>query len=129
MIHIIIDTNFFMISHKNRIDIPAEISELVSEEHRLITFTGVLDELTGIAEGSKGVDGTAARVALELIKGWGIEVVESLGYVDDFIVRYVGANRGKRFIVCTADAELKNRVRELGVGFICMRSQKKLRFC
>jgi len=129
MIQILIDTNFFMISHKNKIDILQEINRIISEEYKLITFTGVLDELNKITERSKGDDGVAARVALELIKRGNIEVLKSIGDVDNFIVSYIEKNTGERIFVCTADAELKKRLRDKNIDFICMRSKKRLAIC
>jgi len=118
-----------MISHKNKIDILQEINRIISEEYKLITFTGVLDELNNIAERSKGDDGVAARVALELIKRGNIEVLKSIGEVDNFIVNYIEKNTGEEIIVCTADAELKKRLRDKNIDFICMRSKKRLAIC
>ncbi|MEA1924983.1 MAG: hypothetical protein U9M95_03850 [Candidatus Altiarchaeota archaeon] len=129
MITIIIDTNFFMISHKNKIDIIEGIKLLVSEEHQLLTFTGVVEELESISRRSKGSDGTAANVALELIDGSGVSVVESSGDVDDCIIRYVGNEEGRDMMVCTADAELKKELMDYGIKFICMHSKNKLGFC
>ncbi|OYT53652.1 MAG: hypothetical protein B6U72_05155 [Candidatus Altiarchaeales archaeon ex4484_2] len=129
MITIIIDTNFFMILHKNKIDIVEGIKLLVSEEHRILTFTGVVDELESISKHSRGSDGIAANVALELIKREEIGVVESSGDVDDFIIRYVDEEGSRNIMVCTADAELKKRLMDYGIKFICMHSKNKLGFC
>ncbi len=118
-----------MISHKNKIDIVEGIKLLVSEEHRLLTFTGVVDELESISNHSKGSDGIAAKVALELIERRDIEVVESSGDVDDSITKYVDEEGNKNIMVCTADAELKKRLGGYAIRFICMHSKNKLGFC
>ncbi|OYT27753.1 MAG: hypothetical protein B6U97_00360 [Candidatus Altiarchaeales archaeon ex4484_96] len=129
MIDIIIDTNFFMISHKNKIDIINALNELVSERHEIITFTGVLKELKSISNASRGVDGVAARVALELIEKKDFKLLESIGNVDDYIIKYVDLNKDKKIMVCTADAMLKKSLRDRGVDIICMRSGKNLGLC
>ncbi len=118
-----------MISHKNKIDIIGGIRMLVSEEYRLLTFTGVVEELESISRRSRGSDGIAANVALELIRREKIGVVESSGDVDDSMIRYVDKEGNRNIMVCTADAELKKRLRDYGIKVICMHSKNKLGFC
>lgn len=127
MVHVILDTNFFMIAHKNKIDIIEEIQELVTDPE-IETFEGVIKELESIEKSSKGQDGVAAGVGLKLIGEKPIQVLEQeKENVDDAIVEF--ARENENTVVATADRELKKRLRENDVSLICMRSQKKLEYC
>lgn len=111
MKEILLDTNFLMLPHKNRMDVFSEIPRLFAEKHELITLRSVLGELGMISTGS-GDDAAAAKTALRLIESNKVRVVESEGSTDKAIEDY--AKKRSNIVVCTNDRELKRRIKALG---------------
>lgn len=121
---IVLDTNFLMIPYKYHIDIFSEIERLVPETHRIATLSSVVKELEGICNKSKGLDRIASRIALQLIKKEGIEVIEYDGGVDASIINF--ALNKKDIITCTNDRELRRKLRENKIPIIFMRDKSRL---
>lgn len=121
---VILDTNFLLIPFQFKIDILRELDYLIEVSHRFVISSRTIKELTGISR-SVGKDGMASRLALKLIDAnrSKIDVIESEQHVDDWIEEYALANRA---IVCTNDAPLRKRLRDLDVKVITMKSRSKL---
>jgi rRNA-processing protein FCF1 len=116
---VILDTNFFLLPYQKKIDIFKLLDLIIEEQHRYVTGSSVLKELQTIAR-NKGKTGAAAKLGLkvfELHKDE-IEVIESSGFVDSWIMRYASANNA---IVCTNDKQLKNKLKEKGIKVITTR--------
>ena len=126
MIKIILDTNFLVIPHIYKIDIFHEIDRLINREYEILVPSGVLEELRRL-KNSKGENKISARVALQLIKKKCIKIIQSQNLVDEFILNFAVKNRG--VIVCTNDAELRKRLKELDIPVISMRGESRLDFC
>ena len=122
---LILDTNFLMIPHQQRVDIFGEIERIIVARYSLLVPTGVIDELQGI-QGEGGADGIAAKVALQLIEDRDrhISKIVSHGDVDEYILEFALNNTGS--VVCTNDKELKRRLRKSRVPVVHMRGKNRL---
>lgn len=126
-IKVVLDTNFFLIPYQDRIDIFQEIERLVPEAHELVTFSGVIEELRKIQEGSKIRDKVASKIALELIDKKKINILDSKYNVDSSIINLANEQKGiGNLIVCTNDKELKRILKKLGTIIIHKRGKKRL---
>ncbi len=105
---IIVDTSSILFALSNKVDIFMAIKEQSSQE--AVLSQGVIKELTGIAASSKSKS-KYARVALELIKKYGIKIEKDSGYVDKWILSYAN----KHINVCTNDTKLKKALRGRGI--------------
>lgn len=123
---VVLDTNFLLIPFRFRIDILKELDYLIEASHRFVVSSMTISELRRIAE-RIGKHGMAARLALKLVEANSkkIEIVDSKGYVDDWIVEYAKENNA---MVCTNDSKLRKRLRELDIKVITLKSKSKLGF-
>ncbi|HSB47545.1 MAG TPA: hypothetical protein VLD37_06020 [Candidatus Bilamarchaeum sp.] len=121
---VVLDTNFLLIPFQFKIDIMRELDYLIDVSHRYVISSNTMRELARIGE-SIGKDGMGARLALKLVEAnkAKIEVVESSEYVDKWIEEYAIA---KNAIVCTNDAKLRKRLRDLDVKVVSMKSRSRL---
>jgi len=124
-VFIILDTNFLLIPHQFGVDIFSEI-DLLFPIHQLVVPQGVFEELIEIKKASRGKDGIAAKVGLELLKKRTHTLIESVGLVDDFILKHAHECGG---VVATNDGPLKRRLRTSGVHVISyMKAKKRVAF-
>ena len=108
------DTSFLVTSMKFKVDFFTELME-----HELFVVDKVLIELQKIGK-TKGKNGIAARVALELIKKRGIGILEADVKTDDALILY-----GKRgYAVATQDIRLKKRLKNEKVKLIYLKQKK-----
>lgn len=118
---VLLDTNFLLIGHNQKVDVFAEIGRVIPQNHQIVTLSCVLDELRGLVGETE--DGVAAKVGLTLLKEKGVDVIECAGPVDDSIVELAG---GGGYIVATNDQGLKARLRRKGIKVITLRGQDHL---
>lgn len=124
-VEILLDSSFLMLPSVKRINLASELDRLVSSAYRLVTLTNVVRELEKLAsQGSPG-ERRRARLALELMRTLGVEVVD-LGIEGGADRAIVEASRARRWIVATMDRELRAKLRELGVPTIYLRGEKRL---
>ena len=119
------DSNFLMLPMVRRINLRDELDRLLNVNYRLVAPRAVVEELEGLASRGRPIEKRRARFALNLMHSWGVEVVESprCVKVDDAILE-CALKRG--CVVATNDAELKSRLRRLGVAVVYLRGGKRL---
>ena len=118
----LLDTSFLMIPGKHGVDIFEGLREFGQPE--LYTLSRVIDELEKhVAEGS-GKEKKTAKLALAFIERFNIKIIvtnKKEKNTDDSLFK-----RGNKFIVCTQDRELAERVREYGGKVVFLRQKKYL---
>jgi len=121
---IIIDTNFLLIPYIFKVDIFEEINRICNFKYQLCVLEETLGELNKIIKEQKGKHAEAAKFALKLVKWKHLKILDKNQdkSVDDIIVDIANTDT----IVATQDAELKQRLKENGVGFIVLRQKKYL---
>ena len=121
---VILDTNFLLIPFQFKIDIFRELDYLMEFSHNYVVTSKTLNELAKLAK-AIGKDGMAARLAIKLVEAnkQKIEIITNERYVDDWIVEYAKSNHA---IVCTNDSELRQRLKQLKIKTITMKSKSKL---
>jgi len=128
---ILVDTNFWLIPGQFRVDIFAEFERLCGANATIHTLSASIDELTKLTKDAKNLaQRTAAKLGLQLIKQKKITIIPvNHAYADDAIVKYVRDNITSNPIgIATQDAELKSRLKPLGVSFIVLRARTHLEF-
>jgi rRNA-processing protein FCF1 len=108
-----------MIPIQFNVDIFTELQRLGYDE--FIVPQAVVNELKMLAKRSKGMDKTAAKVALSLSER--CKIVEETGVADDVIVR-LAEDIGSA--VLTNDIELKNRLYKKGIITVYLRQRNRL---
>ena len=117
---VLLDTNFLMVPYQFGIDIFSEIATLMQEKYELVTLSAVVDELKKI---KKGEDLVAAEVGIKLIDENKVRIIETSGIGDPAIIDFAKNNDA---IICTNDAELRKRLRSLGISVIYLRQRAYL---
>ncbi len=123
---VLMDTNFLFSMFQFNIDV---FDFTLDFPHKIIIFSGTLDELKDISEKSKKAKTRKeARVILQIIeqkvKEGKVEIVNSEKYVDKAILDY---SRDHEVVVATADKELKRKLPHV-LGFLVVRSRKWIKF-
>ncbi|MBU3896466.1 MAG: DNA-binding protein [Nanoarchaeota archaeon] len=111
---IILDTNFLMAIVQFKIDIFEQLAG-----NSLYTIESVINELKGLSK-EKSKDGTAAKIALDIIKSKGLKILESKDVADLSLIDY--SNKG--YIIATQDKVLQNKIKSLGGKSIYIRQKK-----
>jgi rRNA-processing protein FCF1 len=118
---VLIDTNFFLIPGKFKIDIFGELDALGRPE--LFTLDLVLSELK-ILSSRPGRDASHARLGLDLISRKQVAILKSvMKSADEEILRL--ANE-EGFAVCTQDSVLRKKLKQNGIHVITMRQKSML---
>jgi len=126
MIKVFIDTNFWLIPYRQKIDIFSEIERLVPENYEIVISESVIEELKKIQKTGKGKDKVAAKIGLGLIGKKAIRIILERDAVDYLILKI--SENEKDVVVCTNDKELRNRLRSKNVKTIGMKEKEKLGF-
>ncbi|MDD5254266.1 MAG: hypothetical protein PHG05_04175 [Candidatus Nanoarchaeia archaeon] len=115
---IIIDTNFLITPLKYKCDIFSEIPKLIDRKYTLNVLDKTLDEL----KNKKG-----EKLALDLIKAKKINIIktEKNKNVDNLLLDLADK---EKFIVCTSDRLLKQKLKEKDIKTITLRQKRYLRF-
>jgi hypothetical protein len=128
-IRVFLDTNFFMMPYKNRIDVFSEIERLMSSdyEYELATLESVKKELMSLKEKSRGEDKVAAGVGLGLLESKSVKIVGDANtrWADEELLKIAGENRAAT-VICTNDKRLRKTLMERGIPVISMRSKRYL---
>ena len=121
---IIIDTNMLMVPGEFKVDIFEEIRRIMPVAYQLRIIDRSINELETIAETGKTVQKLAAKVGLQLVKTYNLELIptEKKVHVDRLILDHLD----KDTIVATQDAALKARVLAKGVPVIVLRKKQYL---
>lgn len=118
---VILDTNFFLIPVKFKVDVFAELDRIIEGKYEVVTLEPVVRELRGLAK-EKGKDGMAARVGLKLLEEKVRVVKFNEKDADVAILKF--AKKGD--VVATLDAVLEKRLLGLGRKVIYLRAKKYL---
>ena len=125
VVEVVVDSNFLMLPMVRRINLRDELDRLLNVNYRLVAPRAVIEELNRLTSQGRPIEKRRARFALNLMRTWGVEVVESPSCVrvDDAILE-CALKRG--CVVATNDVELKSRLRKLGVPVVYLRGGKRL---
>lgn len=121
---VILDTNFLLIPYQFKINVIAAVEKLLEEAHEIVVSTAIVKELEGIAK-SRGKDGIAARLALEIVKKSGIHTIKTDEHdADEWIMGYCAKHPGT--IVCTNDINLRKELKQVGARVVVMRTRTRI---
>ena len=118
------DTNFFMVPEKFRIDVFGEFDRIIDEKYELITIDPVINELEGLSCGN-GKDARAARIGLKLFKGKHLKVLKTKEKNADKAILKL-SEKLSNCAVATLDKELERKLKKRGAKLIYLRSRKYL---
>ena len=123
-LQVILDTNFFFIPFKFKIDIFEELLNLLNQRFKPILLSSTQKELLGIIESSPKLK-KQGNLALNFAKKCDFVVVEkrSTETFDDVILRIA---LEKKIPVATNDKELRKRLRKNGIPVIFLRQKHLL---
>ena len=123
---ILVDTNFLLMQFEYGLDVPSELLRISNGPITLLIPSVVMRELDTLA-GRNGRRATAARFAIQnlprLRERFKMEVVESFGAADEWIIKYAQKNH---ICVATNDVSLRRRLLSLGVAVIAAKGKSKL---
>jgi len=121
---VILDTNFFMVPEKFKIDVFGELDRIVEGEYELVTVDSVIKELNKLSRGN-GKDARAARIGLKLFKGKDLKVLKTKEKnADEAILKL--SEKISNCVVATLDKELEKKLKKRGIKLIYLRSKKYL---
>ena len=143
--YVFIDTNFWLIPYKYKIDIFSELERILLRKYEIIISNSVVRELENIQKNlkKKGEDRIAAKIGIELIKRKkvkkvGIDIFQKIFEkndgrdVDSLILKIseILTKKGYDFIVCTNDKKLRKKLIEKNekIKIIGMKEKNKLDF-
>lgn len=122
---IIIDTNFFLIPEKFKVDIFKEFDRIVDKKYELLTIDLVKKELENLSKG-RSKDARAAKFGLKLFKSKDIKVLNTKqkDNADKAILKL--SEKFSNCAVATLDKELRQKILESGTKVIYLRNKKYL---
>ena len=121
---VILDTNFFLIPEKFKVDLFKEFNRIIDEKYTLVTVEPVIEELNCLSEGN-GKDARAARVGLKLFKGKDLKVLKTKeGNADKAILEL--SEKISNCAVATLDKDLRIKSEKRGAKTIYLRSKNYL---
>jgi len=121
MKRILVDTNFLIDLTRFRVGLE-ELSDILTEPYRIFTLSATLRELERIAKG-KGAASGFARIALEMVKKEGIGTIKVEEKDADKAFLNIA---NKNTIIATNDADLRKKLKNLGIKTIYLRAKKHL---
>lgn len=122
---VILDSNFLFVPLRFGVDIFEELQRLLGTTVRYIVTTPIIDELKFLRTGGKPSFRKEVDFALGITHNCEV-MEESLSpseTVDDSILRVASENG---FIVATNDAELRKRLRKVGIPVVFLRQKNHL---
>ncbi len=122
---IILDTDFLIHCATAKIDYVEELKRILDFNYKVYIIDKTLDELDNIIETKKGKAKTDTKLAKAILKANKIPEIKTKKnkIVDDLILEIVDKDN---FIVATMDAELKRKLKKLGVSIVVIRQKKYL---
>ncbi|MHC1591660.1 MAG: type II toxin-antitoxin system VapC family toxin [Candidatus Helarchaeales archaeon] len=126
-IPVILDTNFFFIPFKFKVDIFSELDRIIESAYEVILLSPVRNELLKLIKTADGINKRHAKAALTLAERCTLKNVSILEgeSVDDLIIRMA---KKENAIVGTGDKKLRDRLRKEKIQVICLRARKYLSF-
>jgi rRNA-processing protein FCF1 len=122
---VLLDTNFLLVPIRFGVDVFAEAERVLNQLVEFAVTSNVLGEVERLR--SKGQPGFRGELDFALKVASRCRVIdvepEEGETVDDSIVR-LAASRG--YVVATTDAELRRRLREVGVKVLILRQKRYL---
>lgn len=119
----VLDTNFLVAPYKFKVDAFSQIAGLVEGKAEYVLLSSCAGEINSLPLREK----IAAKSGIELLKKHGLQIEKDAGgKPDDEIVAYAKENAGN-CAVATLDADLRRRLRGIGVRSIFMRQEKFLK--
>ena len=108
-----------------KIDYVEELKRILDFNYKVYIIDKTLDELDNIIETKKGKAKTDTKLAKAILKANKIPEIKTKKnkIVDDLILEIVDKDN---FIVATMDAELKRKLKKLGVSIVVIRQKKYL---
>ncbi len=119
----LLDTNFLMIPGQFKVDVISELTSLGYIEFFILDLS--MKELERLST-KGGKVAKYARVAIEVVRNCGVAVLKTGGdlkRVDDEILRLA---KTRRYVVCSIDKELVEKVKKAGLRYVTMRQNKYL---
>jgi rRNA-processing protein FCF1 len=117
---VVLDTNFWLIPARRRVDVAGDLQ---TRGFELILLQPVARELEKLAVG-RSQTATAARIALQLIKQKGLNIVpSSVRYTDSAILAYCKQDGA---VAATQDVALRQRLKKAGIPVITFNRSGKL---
>lgn len=122
---IFIDTNFFFIPFRFKVDIFAEFDRILDTSYEPILLSSVLEELKNIHEKAEGKKKREASAVMELAKRCKMIKSSLIGResVDDLILRVA---KEYNAVVATNDKALRHRLKQEGVRVLYLRAKSHL---
>ncbi len=119
---VIIDTNFFLLIPRFKLDIFKEVRAEIGN-CEFIVSKGILDELNRLSKTDRD-----ARFVLNVLKKTKVKVVENNDPVDRWIFRYSKQLKEEGFdvYVCTNDLSLRKRLKSIGVKTVILRGYGRI---
>ncbi len=121
---VILDTNFFILPGKLKIDIFSEIDRIIDEKYEIVTIKPVINELRGLAR-EKGKKGMHAKLGLQLIEKKKVKILKTRERdADKAILK--ASEKEDDVIVGTLDKELRKKLEKSNKKTIYLRAKKYL---
>jgi len=124
-IPVFIDTNFFFVPFRFKVDIFEEFNRILDFSFEIILLSVVQEELVKLTEKNAGKEKREARAALQLARRCKRKEVRAIKgeSVDDVILRVAREENG---IVATNDKDLRDRLKRENIRIIYLRSKTHL---
>ena len=123
---VLLDANFLMIPGQFGVDVFSEISRICDFAYELATVKEVPKELLRLAESGSGKDERSARMALQMLKRYGVRTLKYrkvFKSADDAILFIADRNDA----VATQDRILRRKLKEKGIRLIGLRQKQYLK--
>jgi len=119
---VIVDTNFFLLIPRFKLDIFKEVRAEIGN-CEFIVSKGILDELNRLSKTDRD-----ARFVLNVLKKTRVKIVENNDPVDRWILRYSKQLKEEGFdvYVCTNDLSRRKRLRSIGVKTVILRGYGRI---
>lgn len=122
---IILDTDFLIHCASSKVDYVEELKRILDCNYKVYIIDKTIDELDNIIETKKGKAKTDTKLAKAILKANKIPEIKTKKnkIVDDLILDTVDKDN---FVVATMDAELKRKLKKLGIPRVVIRQKKYL---
>ena len=124
---IILDTDFLIHCASHMIDYEEELKRILDFAFQMYIVDKTIDELNNVIENQKGRSKSDAKLAKAILENKSIPLVKTKKdeIVDDLILD-IAEKDSKDFIVATMDADLKRKLKKIGISVIIIRQKSHL---